>query len=110
MLIPKPRLVALTVLSLGAVAIAAGYWPPALARNDDANPKPAPGRMFVTGRVLDPNGKPVPGATVAVYARGLAPGRGPSPTTRAQLPIGDARADGSGRFRIDAPRTSSTRV
>ena len=25
------------------------------------------------------------------------------------IPLGDARADGSGRFRIDAPRTSSTR-
>ena len=27
---------------------------------------------------------------------------------RKQVPIGDARADSSGRFRIDAPRTSSS--
>ena len=63
--------------------------------------------MFVVGRVLDPNGKPVPGATVAVYAMNLAAGQ--TPYRRAQIPIGDARADGSGRFRIDAPRTSSSR-
>ena len=36
---------------------------------------------------------------------------GVHPTCRevSQIPIGDARADGSGRFRIDAPRTSSSR-
>jgi protocatechuate 3,4-dioxygenase beta subunit len=61
--------------------------------------------MFVVGRVLDPDGKPVPGATVAVYARSLAPKR--TPGFQMPLPIGDARTDGSGRFRIDAPRTSS---
>ncbi len=67
--------------------------------------RPAPGRMFVVGRVLDPDGKPVPGATVAVYARSLVPGR--TPTLGLRRPIGDARTDGSGRFRVDAPRTSS---
>ena len=30
---------------------------------------PAPGRMHVTGRVLDPQGRPVPGAAVMVYAQ-----------------------------------------
>ena len=38
-------------------------------------PKPAPGRMFVVGRVLDPEGKPVPGAMIMVYARSLMVGR-----------------------------------
>ena len=61
--------------------------------------------MFVVGRVLDPKGKPVPGATVMVYARSLEPQRVPS--MAAQVPLGDARSDASGRFRIDAPRTSS---
>ena len=42
---------------------------PVAAKPADANPKPAPGRMFVVGRVLDPQGKPVPNATVMVYAR-----------------------------------------
>ena len=69
MLILKPRSLSLTVLVLGAVAIAAGDRAQTLARDDDANSKPAPGRMFVVGRVLDPNGKPVPRATVAVYAQ-----------------------------------------
>ena len=66
--------------------------------------------MFVVGRVLDPRGKPVPGAAVMVHARDLTPGRAPSSHREYKLiPLADARADGSGRFRIDAPRTSSTR-
>ena len=40
----------------------------------DAEPKPAPGRMFVVGRVLDPDGKPVPDASVMVYAASQAAG------------------------------------
>ena len=35
----------------------------------DANARPAPGRMYVVGRVLDPKGEPVPGAAVTVHAR-----------------------------------------
>ena len=87
MLIHKLKFLALTLLFLGAVATGAGYLTRSLAMNDeprnvaaapqppvaaepaDANPKPAPGRMFVVGRVLDPQGKPVPGATVMVSAR-----------------------------------------
>ncbi len=99
MLIHAMRSFALTLI-LGAVAVVA-------AGADDADPKPAPGRMFVVGRVLDPDGKPVPGATVAAYARSLAQGHAPRLAPRTQVPIGDARADASGRFRIDAPRISS---
>jgi hypothetical protein len=65
--------------------------------------------MFVVGRVLDPNGKPVPNATTLVYARSKALGHTPSASRMEPVPIADARADGSGRFRIDAPRTSSSR-
>jgi hypothetical protein len=64
--------------------------------------------MFVTGRVLDPAGRPVGGATIAVYARSLASTGALLHPPRNQAPIGDGRADGSGRFRIDAPRTSSS--
>ncbi len=121
MLIRKPRLTLLIVLLLGAAATGAGVLTPSLARNDepkgppigpqpkDASPAPAPGRMWVTGRVLDPQGKPVPGAAVMVHARSLALWRAYLLSRLSQVPIGEARADGSGRFRLDAPRTSSAR-
>ena len=85
MLLQKLRRLAITLLILGAVGTAAGYAAISLARRDEPNGqragarpqvaakpddlKPAQGRMFVTGRVLDPHGKPVPNAAVMVYAR-----------------------------------------
>ncbi len=79
MFLTKLKLAVLTVLALGAVATGAGYLSGSLAGiNDDPKPvratsqqpritakseKPqtaAPGRMMVTGHVLDPTGKPVP--------------------------------------------------
>ena len=90
MLIHKLKLTVLTLLFLGAVATGAGHLTRALAIRDEpetapaadpakpaeAAPRPAPGRMFVVGRVLDPQGKPVPGATVMVHARLKLSGRG----------------------------------
>jgi hypothetical protein len=119
MLLRKLRLTTLALLFLGAVATGVGYLNHALAIGDEphkvpvapqpqitgADPKPAPGRMFVSGRVLDPKGEPVPGAMIVAHTRSLALGR--PPYFMRQVPIGDARADRSGRFRIDAPRTSS---
>ena len=68
----------------------------------------APARMFVIGRVLDPQGKPVPNAAVMIHARNY--GRAVSNQSRLKLAsIGNARTGRSGRFRIDAPRTSSWR-
>ena len=49
--------------------VAASRAAPAPARPDDPNRNPAPGRMFVVGRVLDPQGKPVPRAAVLAAAR-----------------------------------------
>ena len=65
--------------------------------------------MFVVGRVLDPQGKPVPNATTMVYAAIKQPGR--ADAVAAMDTIGDrpGTSDGSGRFRLDAPRTSSSR-
>ena len=76
MLIHKLKLVALTVLFLGAVATGAGFLSHSPAMKDEpsripAGPPPtpvaakpddaAPGRMMVVGRVLDPAGKPMAG-------------------------------------------------
>jgi RNA polymerase sigma factor (sigma-70 family) len=123
MLSHKLRLTAMTLLLASAVASGAGYLSLALAMKDeppkvpaatqnqvtDANPEPAPGRMFVTGRVLDPNGKPVPDATVMAYASLKWPGRGDRVATMMPSAIGRAGSDDSGRFRLDAARTSSSR-
>jgi RNA polymerase sigma factor (sigma-70 family) len=126
MMYHKLKLLALTLLLLGAIATSAGYLARALGRNDepksraadrqaplearpdDANQKPAPGRMFVVGRVLDPQGKPVPGAMVTASARTKL-SRDGVPDRRDLNVIAHADADESGRFRLDAPRTSSSR-
>ncbi len=127
MLFHKLKSVALTLLFLDAVATSAGYLTRALARNDepkspvasrqtpaapklnDTAQKPAPGRMFVVGRVLDPQGKPVAGA--AVMASALPRFSRPPDRVegRAATVIAHAKADISGRFRLDSPRTSSSR-
>jgi RNA polymerase sigma factor (sigma-70 family) len=83
--------------------------PRAGAKAADADAKPGPGRMFVVGRVLDPVGKPVPDAAIMVHARSTSQwSSGFHPSNR-PVPIGDARADRSGRFHLEAPRTSSSR-
>jgi protocatechuate 3,4-dioxygenase beta subunit len=109
MSIRGPRSIASKWLIIAAAAAGPAAPPSSVAAPpDDADPSPAPGRMFVVGRVLDPKGKPVPRAAVMVHARILRPGPPPYHLYQRQIPIGDARADGSGRFRIDAPRTSSS--
>ncbi len=44
------------------------------AKPENTQQPPAPGRMFIVGRVLDPESKPVAGATVMAYARVPLPG------------------------------------
>ena len=79
--------------------------PPEIAQ--EAN-KPAPGRMFVVGRVLDTQGKPVPNASVLVYATAAGP-RIAGPENRAYpKEIGRATSDDMGRIRVDVPRTASS--
>ncbi|HKI20421.1 MAG TPA: sigma-70 family RNA polymerase sigma factor, partial [Isosphaeraceae bacterium] len=89
-----------------AKSSAAGLQLPRAPRDDRTTPSSAPDRMVITGRVLDPNGKPVAGARVAVVALPL-----PQPQThdlraleRTQV-LGSARADALGRFRVDFPRS-----
>jgi RNA polymerase sigma factor (sigma-70 family) len=122
MLLHKLKATALSLLMLATLATGAGYLThapataqdeprpaPGLATKADDPPRPAPGRMFVTGRVLDPEGKPVANATTMVYASLKWPGRGDRLAPMWPSPLGRARSDGSGRFRLDAPRVSSAR-
>jgi RNA polymerase sigma factor (sigma-70 family) len=127
MLVNKLRLIATTLLLLVAVATGAGYLsrslasqdepkrqpdaprPQVAARPDDTTQRPAPGRMFVVGRVLDPQGKPVSDAMTMVYAAIKNPGSGRLRGNVIPTAVGQARSDGSGRFQIDASRTSSSR-
>jgi protocatechuate 3,4-dioxygenase beta subunit len=134
MTIHKLELVALALLTLGAFPAGAGLQGRALASERDEpkgiaiegaprlavqkpeSPTPAkknakaagPGRMFVTGRVLDPKGKPVANANVMAYARKKLG----DASSLAALVVNPAffqgRADADGRFHIDAPRSSSS--
>ncbi len=124
MMFHKLNLICLTIVLLGALGSSAGYLAHALAGNEEPrssfvrqtsvasvanDAKPAPGRMFVVGRVLDPGGRPVAGATVttAVRIKFSETVAGSERPTLSE--IGHVDADGSGRFRVDAPRTSSSR-
>ena len=129
MLIHKLKLVALTVLFLGAVATGAGYLTRSLAMTDEPVKTPAgkqsrlaavsdrpeqgqapsPGRMLVTGRVLDPAGKPVAGVLVDVIGGPRAPQVASREHSDRRVLVGGGETDASGHFRIDALRTSQER-
>ena len=106
---------------VGAVVMSVGHAGPAPERQagksdlrpaappDDVLRKPAAGRMFVSGRVVDAKGQPIANAAVIVYARPLEPEGAPYRVPTNQGVLGEARADASGRFRIDVPRISSSR-
>ena len=72
------------------------------------DPHPVSGRMFITGRVLDLQGKPVPNAATMIYATLKQPWRSDRLELMAPSAIGQAMSDPSGRFRLDATRTSSS--
>ncbi len=123
MLFHKLRFLAMTFLFIGAVATGAGYWNHSLAMKDEPvktpaaqAPRPttkpdsaAPGRMTVSGRVLDPDGKPVKGAAVDLIARPRAAWVGAREEVDAYKLLGQSATDGDGRFHLDAPRTASSR-
>jgi hypothetical protein len=122
----KLKFTVLSLLLLGAVATSVGIASHALAmqdeppneaavaqpqisaKPDDATPKPGPGRMFIVGHVLEPVGKPVPNATVMAYASLKRAGRGDRLAPMSPSAIGNAESNGSGQFRLDAPRTASS--
>ena len=87
---------------------------PPSARGDREEPEPAAApspseRMTVKGQVLDHSGRPVAGAHAAVIARPKAPGRGGEFSEDGPAAIGQAPTNDRGEFRLDAPRTSSSR-
>ena len=115
-LINRMRLVLLRLLVLSSAAMGAGYLTYSMAKKDeprklqvsqqqtstkaDAPTRATPGRMFVVGRVLDPQGKPVPNATVMAYAQLM---------SQSDHIIGHSQSNAFGEFRLDAMRTSSER-
>lgn len=131
MTIHKARAAFTTLMFLAAFAAGAGYWIhslDSLAGSAEAEPKaqtarteprpadsprpadampPAAGRMFVVGRVLDPQGKPVPNATINLSARRKLLFASPGSEGCFPVPAGHGASDASGRFRFDAARVSS---
>ncbi len=77
-----------------------------------AEPKAADDKkvMTVTGRVLDGDGRPLPGAEVAVLATDKVGRRGGDLSSGKPEVLGRGKADAEGRFRLDVPRPSSARV
>ena len=81
---------------------------PVAARRRNWRLQPTRPRMTLTGRLLDPAGKPVPGGAVMVIVRPKYSSRPmlESAATGAMTAY-EGRCDGSGEFRIELPRTSS---
>ena len=65
--------------------------------------------MTVTGRVLDPAGKPAAGVPVDIIGRPRAPWVGTDERMDRHLLLGRGATGPDGRFRLDASRTSSDR-
>ncbi|SIN70411.1 RNA polymerase sigma factor, sigma-70 family [Singulisphaera sp. GP187] len=134
MFVHKLRLTALSLLLMTAVATGAGLLTHSLAMKEEVMENPAapeakipPGdadrprpvanpddvslaRMTVAGRVLDPDGKPVRGAVVDLVARPRAPWVGASEDVAPFTLLSQGQSDADGQYRLDAPRTASTRV
>jgi len=91
----------------GPEAIAAPRTPtgPPVGKAQD----PDPGRMTVTGRVLDPQGKPAAACRSTSSGAPRAPGGGNHVRKDAYILLGQGVADGEGRFQIEAKHASSAR-
>ncbi len=98
-------LVPLAAVRLQARAAAIG---PELAGRGAQAGDPAE-RMIVTGRVLDPDGKPVAGAPVDILGRPRSPWVGRDLDADGYVALGGGVTDDDGRFRVDAARTSENR-
>ena len=101
----------LLLLPLAMVRLGAGV--PAMPVRQptalDRPPADPAGRMMITGRVLDPQGKPVPHAAVMVLARSKLSDQPTLFSSTGTTTAFERRCDSSGRFRVELPRTSSAR-
>jgi RNA polymerase sigma factor (sigma-70 family) len=74
------------------------------AKNDAGKPAEKKG-LIVNGRVLDPSGKPLAKAEVALVGRPKPPLRGDFRKTWNQV-LTQSQTDGEGRFRLSSPKSS----
>ncbi len=123
MLFHNLKAVSLPLLLLATLAACAGYTQNASiasarfpedephgkpdAKTGRPDPRPAPERMFVTGRVLDPAGEPMAGVPVEIIGRRREPAAALKGTWSPYALMGHDRTDAAGRFGVDVVRTSS---
>ena len=119
MLIAKLKRAILTLLILGSIVTGAGYLAHALAAmkgepgksltlaEQPARQDPAPQRMVVTGRVLDPDGKPLRGAAIDIVGRSRKPWIRASEEPSNHEILGQGESDADGRFRLEVLRMDS---
>jgi RNA polymerase sigma factor (sigma-70 family) len=128
MALKKLRFLASTLLALGVVAASTSYLTRALATSDEprttrvggrpptavrfenqapppTKSDPAAGRMTVTGRVLDTNGKPMARVPVDVLGRPRGPWVAAGENVDTFIVLGRGSTGDDGRFGLDASRT-----
>jgi RNA polymerase sigma factor (sigma-70 family) len=134
MFFDRLKLTAIAALLVASVATGAGWIAHSQARKEDAVREPraivardaprddertkvAPkvasateARMTVAGRVVDSGGKAITGAAVALVTRPRSPWVAASEDIDPRTMLVQGRCEGDGRFQLDSPRTSSSRV
>jgi hypothetical protein len=84
--------------------------PRPVVQSDGLRQDTAPGQMTVTGRVLEPTGKPVVGIPVDIVGQFRTPRVGADERMGAYVILGHGATDAHGRFKFEAARASSARV
>ncbi len=85
---------------------------PSIAKQPDPTTRPdpaTPGRMTVSGRVLDADGKPCASAPIELIGRRRQPWISTSDPANYYMLLGRGVSDGQGRFCVEALRTSADR-
>ena len=125
LLVNKLKLTAVSLLLIAAGAMGALCLAPAavqtqdrkiappVAKSSDAalpvDRTPQPGRMFVTGRVLDPSGKEMAGVPIEIVGRPREPWVPTTVDPERHRVLGRGLSTADGRFSLEASRTSFTR-